>query len=137
MWAMAWWTRCLWMVVVALWLPATMHCPLEAAGWVKSDCCSAEHGVPSCTSHAPESDGSDACPACLSVEDGALCRLPEVLLVKPAVGLPLFLIWEARAWRLSTARGEELKRGPEEDWRPPWWCRQRVAASPRAPAFRA
>ena len=138
MWVMAWWTRCVWLVVVALWLPASMHCPLEAAGLFHTDGCSPKHGASCCASHGSDSDEPDACPVCLSVEDGALFRLPEILLVKPAGGLPLFLVWEADESGRTPAMGEDGKRASTgEDWRPPWWCRQRVAACPRAPGFHA
>ena len=137
MWVVAWWTRLLWLVVVALWLPATMHCSLEAAGWIEADCCAADHGVHGDDSHGPEPEGSDACPVCLSVEDGTLHRLPEVLLSKPSGDLLFDLVWEANPRSHPPATGEDWNRGANEDWRPPWWCRLRVAAPPRAPTILA
>ena len=133
MWVVVWWTRMLWLVVVALWLPATMHCSLQAAGWIEADCCAADHGAHGGESHAPEPDGSGECEACLSVEDGMLHRLPEVLWLKPPGGFPSLPVWEASPSSPLPAKGWALNPGSIDDWRLPWWLRLRVARSPRAP----
>lgn len=126
---------------MAVWLPATMHCSLEAAGWMASDCCTSA----CCQDHddAGQVDGEGdphphpepgACEVCSTVESGGYHRVPPVLLAKPE----LLLLWMAWVETQVTLPPDELscfvlleESDPPD---PGWRRRERVALPPRAPS---
>lgn len=138
---MIWWKRCLWLVVMAVWLPATMHCSLEAAGWMASDCCasacSQDHDDAGLVggegdSHPHPEPGS--CEVCSTVESGGYHRVPPVLLTKPDL-LLLWVAWvETRMTVESDARPESERIEESGPPHPGWRRRERVALPPRAPS---
>lgn len=119
------------LLLVALWLPATQHCGLEAAGvWMLSG-----ESAESCCDH-----GDDCCAdACAAVEDGRYTPHASSLKVSP----PALLDW-AGAFDLSVivvppkenGAGTESQERPQE-WTRDWHFVRRAAYPPRAPALTA
>ncbi len=75
------------LAVLALWLPATLHCTFEAAGLLQDKCCPASHAA-----SAPEDCATDAC----DTAEGAFTKPQSFALAAPApllcacfVGSPL------------------------------------------------
>ncbi len=116
------------LLLLAVWLPATQHCALEAAGLLTSTC------ADDCTNEANQPDG------CAAVEDG---------LYKPAssltkVGAPNFHLG-ARGRCLACVEKQILflhARAPHmavelpRDWVPTWQFVRRAAPPSRAPSLR-
>lgn len=118
--------------MVALWLPATQHCGLEAAGvWMLSG-----DSAESCCDH-----GDDCCAdACAAVEGGRYTANASSLKVSPpalldgagAYGLCLFVVVPPKE---NGTEPEAPERPP--DWISDWHFVRRAACPPRAPALTA
>jgi len=67
---MAFLVRCFWVLVLAIWLPSSMHCSLEAAGMALVDCCAHPHSSGE-DPHPDDADPCTPCPTCSLVESGA------------------------------------------------------------------
>ncbi len=123
----------LWLLVLALWLPCTMHCSLEAAGLTLSNCCesSAHEEHPSA---APAGDPCHDCPDCASVESGGLVKSGQSAKVQPVpVTLCLLVLFATPA--PPTPAGAFLLRALSPPELPPAWrFAERVALPPRAPS---
>lgn len=65
------------LLLALLWLPATMHCQLEAAGVLPPfGCCEAEQ--------SPDPSEEPCCAACANVESGKVLADLKPIVVKPA-----------------------------------------------------
>lgn len=121
------------MLVLALWLPGTFHCQLEAAGLVPAECCAAgesadsDHALPETPSHHCDScsvveliggvevdPSRDLTPAPVWV----ILRLPDVVLSRPEPVL----------------RSNLRRTAPTEEWSTGWRFALRAVASPRSPS---
>ncbi|OHE81172.1 MAG: hypothetical protein A3G75_01020 [Verrucomicrobia bacterium RIFCSPLOWO2_12_FULL_64_8] len=116
------------LVLVAFWLPATLHCGLEAAGiWTQAGCC------------PPEESGASDCATdnCSMIEGGAYF-LARGLLNAPAPVLAAL----AGLCRLTEIAPESivvLSVSPDRSGAPPelvrtWQFAARAALPPRAPS---
>lgn len=119
-------------LLLALWLPATLHCGLEAAGAIAGEGC-AKAAEPSSapTAHC-EDDG------CKTIEEG-LYR-PTTPLLKGAaapVALCLCLIWQDTLEPYPVARPALSSASHVEpfEFTVPWQFVQRAAPLPGAPSF--
>jgi hypothetical protein len=110
--------------LLALWLPATQHCALEAA----------EVLTDSCT--APCANGTDNCG---TIEDGAykpsttVMTAPAPALVADVSHLGQALVLPAAASAPAFLAGAPASRAP--DWVLTWQFVRRAAPSPRAPSL--
>ncbi len=131
--AMAFLLRCFWLLVLAVWLPSTMHCSLEAAGIDLGDCCSAHES--SDDSHPERAEPHGPCPTCSLLESGAffLPALPDA--IKPP--------WTPISWRSAAAppppsalslAASPAAAGPLR-LPPAWLFMERAAALPRPPSL--
>lgn len=119
------------LVLLALWLPATLHCALEEAGLFHQDGCCAEQSVDHC-----ESDtcvvletgflNSTAPGATLLAKDAALASCVCLLCVAPVfdVSVPLAPTVE---YQVQTERAV--------NWLPTWSFAHRLALPARAPSL--
>ena len=122
-----------WLLVLALWLPCTMHCALEAAGIPLPECC------PHASADDPSPGGSPAdpcqdCHVCSTIESGAYLKQDSSVAVTP---LPAALsCWVMLAGPAAPVMSTIPPRWdvfrPEAP--PSWRFVERVAMSPRAPS---
>lgn len=119
------------MLLVAIWLPATLHCQLESAGFSGgSDCCAVDEVT------VPSGDcADDACPAleqALYKESSSLLKVAApaggVCFAGGTCPLPAFLPQPA----LSPAR-----HAPPRELRVAWQFISRAAPPARAPSLNA
>lgn len=114
------------MLLLALWLPATQHCALEAAGVLITTC--ADH----CTTGEPT--GKDACG---SIEDGSYRSAGDTLKV-PAPDLfdcASFLCLQLETWpsdNFLPETGDAF--GRADAWLSTWQFVRRAAPLPGAPS---
>jgi len=122
------------LVLAILWLPATMHCGLETAGFIgqADGCCQHDDSVPA--NGQPAQCGQGVCGI---VESGdyqpasALTKVPA-----PSLALYVFCLLElAPTLELvpEIAASVEVESPPEI--RRTWHFVERAALSPRAPSF--
>ncbi|MBS0163996.1 MAG: hypothetical protein JSS48_15690 [Nitrospira sp.] len=113
-------------LLLALWLPATQHCALEAAGALITTC--ADH----CTTGEPT--GKDACG---SIEDGSY-RLAGDTLKVPAPDLfacACFLCLHLEAWPSDNSLSQTGDASSRVDvWLSTWQFVRRAAPLPGAPS---
>lgn len=122
-------------LLLAIWLAATQHCALEAAGLLDGH---AGHEAPECC--PSESDRGDACAhdGCLVVEGGSFTTANSTIKVPGpsmhACIIPLHEVLVPPIAEMSQAPG--LTRGIEEarGWVPAWHFERRAAPPPRAPS---
>jgi hypothetical protein len=119
------------LLLLALWLPVTMHCTLETLPTFSflQSCCGTEDSAPVSQDCAAD--------VCGEVESGDY-RLEEHLAAAP--DLPLLLACAPGAFRPEPAAGPAPDRFPTA-LAPPelprlWRFAQRAALPPRAPSFR-
>jgi hypothetical protein len=120
------------MVLLALWLPCTMHCQAEALGWLDSDatCCEASH-----SDESSKPDCSD-CAACSSVESGGY-SLPQkasfvyILLVVTLHFAPELVAPLREPAALTTFAPDSAPQLLRQSWS--FHCR--TAPAPRAPSL--
>lgn len=124
--------KCLWMLVLAFWLPCTMHCSLEAAGLSFSECCSRTVSSHSSTDSQP-SQSCEGCQVCSAVESGGYVKPVQSLELKPFVPVVWFVLWELLPPPPSTDYFS-LRAVPPPEWPPSWRFVERVALPPRAPS---
>jgi len=121
-------------LMLAMWMPATLHCAVEEAGFLNCvwDCHAEVAG-------AGHEDSDCARDMCKLVEDGdyGFIRGQEVIPVFPPaawllsfVELPLDDVSGLCVSRTATGRPDFLA----EDWAVLWRCVERVAPPVRAPA---
>jgi len=119
----------LWLLAV-LWLPATLHCAIEEAGWFDYD--------DSCCSKHP-ADSSPSAEHC----DKDACQVLESGLIKPADSLvkvraPEFSAIMELVWLIACDPPGRSRVAPETTDSPPelprtWQFTARAAHSPRGP----
>lgn len=122
------------LVLLAIWLPCTMHCQAEALGWLGGDstCCEKGH-----TDDSFEPDCSD-CAVCQSVESGGY-SLPQkvsfvhVLLIVAVHLAPDLLAPACEPAPLTLPAPDSTPQFLRQSWR--FDCR--TAPAPRAPSFLA
>ena len=115
-------------LTLALWLPATQHCALEAAGLVSvtcNDCSSADH-----------CGGKDGCSTVESggykpAVDALKALAPDLIICASYFCSQLVLFQAERA--LATLPRKTADR--PRDWVPTWNFVRRAAPSPRAPSL--
>lgn len=115
------------MSVVAIWLLATQHCGLEAAGLVVDP----SHTLACCA------QGANCNHGCKSVEEGAYRFSGEFIKV-PAPDLLAWLGLMCATPVITDEAGRLLPPEPSDRpsvWVAPWQFVQRAALSPRAPSF--
>ncbi len=125
---MKWFKRMLVVVVVAMWLPATMHCKLEELpGLQFLACCDHEDTAP----HADNDCRSDSCAL---VEDGLYkSDNPKIEVPLPQlVALEIALPSEAPSPSLTVSSSFAPAHAPELSVT--WQFSCRAAAPPRAPS---
>lgn len=120
------------LLLLALWLPATQHCGLEAAGWldVNADC----HAQADCR------DGHDkaACDAdnCQSVESGAYKSQPHLLKVPAPVVLACrCCLHVISPETIVVPLVSPARTNPPPELAPSWRFIARAAPAPRAPTL--
>ena len=122
------------LVLLAVWLPCTMHCQAEALGWLGADlaCCEQVH-----TDEAPKPDCSD-CAACNFVESGGYSLPQKVsfvhVLLTVVVHLAPDLLDSVREPATLTLSAPD---SATQFLAQSWTFARRVALSPRAPSFLA
>lgn len=117
-------------LLLALWLPATLHCGLEAADVFHPEDNGSEQGC--CQGAAAEHNDE-----CKTVESGEY-RLEQGL---PAVPVPVWVALDAWADLLRVRESAEEAvaqlslsgAGRDPEWVPAWVFARRAAAPPRAP----
>jgi hypothetical protein len=119
-------------VVMAVWLFATQHCGLEAAGLLAGHDESAEGSSCCSTSGGCENDG------CATVEDGAYRPDQSALVISaPVLSVDAFLVLgdisPPRQLQAELALTRDAFERPH-DWVTTWQFVQRAALSPRAPS---
>ena len=121
------------MVVMAVWLFATQHCGLEAAGFFGGHDESAEGKNCCSTSGGCGNDG------CATVEEGAYRPDQSALLISaPVFSVDVFLVLGDVIPPQRLQAEVPLTRVPFErplDWVTTWQFVQRAALSPRAPSL--
>jgi len=125
------WTSILWIAVLAFWLPGSMHCSLEAAGILSSDCCS------SSASNHPDSESrkcADHCEVCSAVESGGYSKPDTCIDVTPVLCLLSLAILEFQIPE-APLDATYLGTSPPPEILPLWRFVERVALSPRAPSL--
>ena len=122
----------LWLLVLALWLPCTMHCTLEAAGITLSNCCESSHN----TEHSdgsPPTDPCHDCHACSAVESDGMVKADSSVKVQPLLAVVCVrLRLEALAVPATEASRAWAVSPPEPP--PSWRFTERAALPPRAPS---
>ncbi len=114
-------------LVTTLWLPATLHCAIETAGWFDlTDCCSGDAAVPAAGGHEELNH-------CATLESG----VPREELNAPVLSVPVVVQIETLrpAFMADTAAANRVT-----PWRaaPPeiggmWRATHRVVAAAQAP----
>ncbi len=123
----------LWLLVLALWLPCTMHCTLEAAGITLSNCCEASLGEEHSAGSA-ETDPCHGCQECSTVESDGVVKTDSSVKVEPLLAIVCVLIrLEALATPASAQLTWSRVIAPPE-LPPSWRFAERVALPPRAPS---
>lgn len=121
-------------VLLATWLPCTMHCQAEALGWFGSGSACCEQ------SHADDSSAPDCmdCAACSSVESGGYSLPQNVSFVHVllAVAVP-FMPDSAAPEREPAALAPPAPDSSPQLLRQSWSFHYRTAPAPRAPSFPA
>lgn len=123
-----------WLLVLALWLPCTMHCALEAAGIPLPDCC--PHAVANdSSSGGPPADPCRDCQVCSAIESGDYLKRDSSVEVTPL----LAAVW---CWVVVVRPILPVASEVPSPWAlsrpeaaPSWRFVERVALSPRAPSF--
>ncbi|MBC8244863.1 MAG: hypothetical protein H8E20_10760 [Verrucomicrobia bacterium] len=121
-------------ILAAIWLPATSHCLLGAAGWLPEFCCEVES---SCDESGATHDAHTECDVCTAVESG------DYNFSKPAdfdVSFDAALAWEQVARLTNPAKATQSV--PLSSRAPPglakrWAFITRAAIPGRAPSFLA
>lgn len=117
-------------LLAALWLPATQHCGLEAAGLL-TDQCAEGHGPAGCVAKA-----DCASDECGTLEGGNYRSDAASLKVSPQWFTCIFLLSDALVSippESSSALVVDDSRGRPEDWVPSWQFERRAAAPAHAP----
>lgn len=127
------------LLLAALWLPATLHCDLQAAELFAAHadaCCAGEAGDGCEAGHGDEAPcANDSCEV---VEDGAYRPSHDTLCVAaPELSIltDLAELWCALAVETTAVRVARPAESPPEIGRA-WQFVQRAAQPPRAPALR-
>ncbi|MBL9176388.1 MAG: hypothetical protein JNL10_22785 [Verrucomicrobiales bacterium] len=121
------------MVILALWLPGTFHCSLEAAGLVPSECCSA--GEDTDADHSPPDSPSHPCEPCSVVEQCGGTQVAPARDITPAPVWVILVLPDAALSRPEPVPCRSLQRtAPPGDWSTRWRFTLRTAASPRSPS---
>lgn len=122
------------LVLLAVWLPCTMHCQAEALGWLGGDsaCCKQSH-----KDESSKSDCSD-CAACSAVESGGYSLPHKVSFVNTLLVTVIHLAPDLLQHVHETAALTQ----PAPDSSPQflaqsWSFQCRTAPAPRAPSFLA
>lgn len=117
-------------LLAALWLPATQHCGLEAAGLL-ADQCADGHGLTDCVAK-----GDCASDDCGTLEGGNYRSEVAPVKVSPQWFTCIFLLSDALVASQpepdSTLAVADT-RGRLEDWVPSWQFERRAAAPAHAP----
>ncbi len=118
--------------LAALWLPATQHCDLEAAGMLSVHCDQPAGMQGTCADDHCAGDGCDV------VESGGYKVSSKTTKVSPptlAVFACLFSLTPlSRPTESSTGLSAGADPGRPLEWVPTWQFVQRAALSPRAPS---
>lgn len=122
------------LVLLAVWLPCTMHCQAEALGWLGSGstCCEQGHAEGTATPDCGD------CGVCSALESGGYSLPQKVSFVQVLLIVTLHLAPELRAPVCAPA----ALTLPAPDCTPQWlqqsWSFHcRTAPAPRAPSFLA
>ncbi|HLP06815.1 MAG TPA: hypothetical protein VK178_01515 [Opitutaceae bacterium] len=113
-------------ILVAFWLPATLHCAAETSGWIETAGCCADEALPVADSHC-ESDH------CATLEAG----VPREELSALVLCVPALALLEVLRPELRTENDADngvtpwLAAPPEIGGR--WRATERVVAAARAP----
>ncbi|WP_414662790.1 hypothetical protein [Horticoccus sp. 23ND18S-11] len=122
-------------LLLALWLPALLHCRLEAAGVLfGAGCCDDDHAS---AAASPESCEGDSC----GVAEGEFTSPSSTVIAASAPVLHACLLDVALAWPAPDVSPPPLEGIVEADSAPPevvrtWVFVSRAAPSPRAPSLR-
>lgn len=123
----------LWLLVLALWLPCTMHCSLEAAGVSLFDCCTrSEANQNPRSSHS--SDPCRDCHTCSAVESGGYIKQDQSVSAKPLLAVSWLLVRLEFVISAPATDGSSLRAIPPPELPPPWRFAERAALPPRAPS---
>jgi hypothetical protein len=123
----------LWLLVLALWLPCTMHCTLEAAGITLSNCCESSHGQEH-SDGSPATDPCHDCHACSAVESDGMVKADSAVKVQPLLAVVCVLL---RLEALTVPTTAEVSRAwaiSPPELPPSWRFAERAALPPRAPS---
>ncbi|MEQ2006883.1 MAG: hypothetical protein ABMA26_08795 [Limisphaerales bacterium] len=122
------------LVLLAVWLPCTMHCQAEALGWLGGDstCCEKGHA-----DESPKPDCSD-CAVCSAVESGGYSLPQNVSIVHALLAVTQHFAPDL----LAPAREPAALTLPAPDSLPQllrqsWSFHCRTAPAPRAPSLLA
>ena len=125
--------QCVWLVVLALWLPCTMHCSLEAAGILLSNCCVHSDGTVS----SQDSDTHDPCRDCHTcsvIESGGYVKHDGSVEVKSPPTVFWWIVQAEFLTPLPVIRVSLPRAIPPPELPPSWRFSERAALMPRAPS---
>ena len=114
-------------LVAALWLPATLHCAVETAGWFDlTDCCES-HAA------APSAGGHEELDHCATLESGVLREELSATVLSAPVAVLLEALRPALAEETTAANGVTPWRTAPPEIGGLWRATHRVVAAARAP----
>ena len=125
--------KSLWIIVLALWLPCTMHCSLEAAGISLVECCfrsMSPQPEPDC--HPTQS--CEHCEVCSSVESGGYVKQDPSVDLKPFLAVAWLLVRRELLPPPVSTPDSSLRAIPLSELSPSWRFVARAALPPRAPS---